>query len=203
LSPFCGSVTCGSSPYIRPIEHALNRGQFHPFKAPHVPRPRNAATSNDLSIDNSHSQHRGGGIASLYILSACPVPVPRTTSVRRAALHPALQLPRFEITALRRRRNQKLEHGPIQAPHAISGTIYRLGTLCERRCCTRRTRNGEDCRRRSHERRPNRMWFAYLLGRTEVLTRLGLDTMDSYSADDAVLWHHLPDWNGPWGSSLF
>jgi hypothetical protein len=106
LSPFCGSVTCGSSPYIRPIEHALNRGQFHPFKAPHVPRPRNAATSNDLSIDNSHSQHRGGGIASLYILSACPVPVPRTTSVRRAALHPALQLPRFEITALRRQESE-------------------------------------------------------------------------------------------------
>jgi hypothetical protein len=26
--------------------------------------------------------------------------------------------------------------------------------------------------------------------------------MDSHSADDAILWHHLPDWNGSWGLFL-
>jgi hypothetical protein len=36
----------------------------------------------------------------------------------------------------------------------------------------------------------------------EVLTRAGFDTMDSHSADDAVLWHRLPDWNGSWGLLL-
>jgi hypothetical protein len=27
----------------------------------------------------------------------------------------------------------------------------------------------------------------------------GRDIMDSYTPDDAVFWHHLPNWNGPRG----
>jgi hypothetical protein len=27
---------------------------------------------------------------------------------------------------------------------------------------------------------------------------LGFDTMDSYTADDVVFWHYIPDWNGTW-----
>lgn len=27
--------------------------------------------------------------------------------------------------------------------------------------------------------------------------------MDSHSVDDVVLWHHLPNWDGSWGSFLF
>ena len=41
-----------------------------------------------------------------------------------------------------------------------------------------------------------------MLGRTEVLTQLGLDTMDPYSADDVVFRYHFPDWNGTWGEFL-
>lgn len=35
--------------------------------------------------------------------------------------------------------------------------------------------------------------------RVDALTRAGFDTMDSYSADDAVIWHHLPHWDGSRG----
>lgn len=31
----------------------------------------------------------------------------------------------------------------------------------------------------------------------ELMT--GRDVMGSHTADDVVIWHHLPYWNGTWG----
>jgi hypothetical protein len=78
---------------------------------------------------------------------------------------------RLETIALRHPEVQNFEHGKLQEPHAILGIVSRLGGICERHRCTRRTQHGEDCRRRSHERGPDSAWFRHEWQRMEMLTQ--------------------------------